>query len=974
MKFSELKIFAVISIGLLALNSFWFISGGALLQHEAPFRFVMGSLLIFLLPGMVWGEVLGFRSKHLLETIALSFALTLTGEVVLLPFPFIFSAGIKLWLSLLLFATLAGAVLLLVKKREDEGPRFLSPLWNFTKQQTPFKFSIPAFLLVILFVSYGVYRWGENITGIDGEKLLHLTFVRYYSSMQFVLNDLGIYRGMPPQNLVHLWEFLLAAWSALIHVDPLVLFFRARFVIPLLGFSGMYLLIRNVFRDRLKVEVILWGTLVMCLGWFTLLSPSSLDWVKEDPLRGIMSFMGTAHHADASMELLVPLSAALVLLAFRKPGWRSFLILAGVLAAGFMWHVREFFQAAVYFGIFGMTLLIIPMVHRKKILKKAGAIAVVFVAIALCFMMFIALKVPKQSQGYDEMKLKEVALSYALQNITEVRSLFHFPSDLRLTAGLDKKTLLTSEQISGLMENGWNLFLWLVLSAFAVPLLAFKGTREDKHLSLFYILLWFLTLCWGFSQLMLIVLTYSEIDFTTPRFLYIFSYIVIASAFYLIFQMLGRKLERRGSLLIWFAVFFASGLLFKLWWATGMVFGHTLSVVLSLVFLFSFAALLYPKAPKVIYAGTPDFFKVAAALFVFFIPILAKDYAAVIPRLLTESRPAVEWFSDGNPFGLSKKVIEAVRALPPKKTVLVNPLGSACISVYSPQYTAIAPKVMGVTLLTSRDVYSEIQQGKNPLFNFSEPQIDPAHITKTPDFSSDFRNWKGPDSVENNIAHAAPPLVLHSSNGKFIFRRIAEKGGNAVRVSLSPRQNVPSPAIAFGYASDDNGLNLKFLPGQEVLFVLSVRVSGGSGKQPQVFIIDRDTGTGEMASEQITQTSWKQYSVSKRIRDGAVSLAAGVIWYPGNKDQWLEIKDARIYVADSLESMFKVPDAGMPYVQLDSEAVKKWLNEYHVDYLLIQKDYYSRLLPYFERSAGDYSIVFNNKDKEEVIVRYLHAQ
>jgi len=99
-----------------------------------------------------------------------------------------------------------------------------------------------------------------------------------------------------------------------------------------------------------------------------------------------------------------------------------------------------------------------------------------------------------------------------------------------------------------------------------------------------------------------------------------------------------------------------------------------------------------------------------------------------------------------------------------------------------------------------------------------------------------------------------------------------------------------------------------------------------------------------------------------------------VIWSPENKDQWLEIKDARIYVADSLESMYKVPDAGMPYVHLDSEAVKKWLNEYHVDYLLIQKDYYSRLLPYFESSAGDYSIVFNNKDKEEVIVRYLHKE
>ena len=101
-----------------------------------------------------------------------------------------------------------------------------------------------------------------------------------------------------------------------------------------------------------------------------------------------------------------------------------------------------------------------------------------------------------------------------------------------------------------------------------------------------------------------------------------------------------------------------------------------------------------------------------------------------------------------------------------------------------------------------------------------------------------------------------------------------------------------------------------------------------------------------------------------------MALATGVVWYPQSKNQWLEIKGVRIYVADSLEAIYKSPETNQPSMQLDDQSVKKWLNEYHVDYLLIQKDYYSKLLPYFARSAGDYSIIFNNKESEEAIVQY----
>jgi hypothetical protein len=62
-----------------------------------------------------------------------------------------------------------------------------------------------------------------------------------------------------------------------------------------------------------------------------------------------------------------------------------------------------------------------------------------------------------------------------------------------------------------------------------------------------------------------------------------------------------------------------------------------------------------------------------------------------------------------------------------------------------------------------------------------------------------------------------------------------------------------------------------------------------------------------------------------------------------------------------------------PDVLVNHEAVKDWLNKQNVDYLLIQKDYYSKLIPYFQHYDRNYKIVFNNKDSEELIVHYLRT-
>jgi hypothetical protein len=859
-------------------------------------------------------------------------------------------------------------LILIFRIKNNKELEFLAPLYNSFKNY-PFNVSNLLIVIILVTISYGAYRWGENITDIDGEKLIHLTYLRYYLGMPMALDDLGITRGAIPQNLIHLWEYLLAGWASLINIDPLPLFYRSRFVVPFLGFSGMYLLIRNIFLKAVKSEIIFLSVLFMCLGWFTLLSPSNLDWVKQDPLRGIMSFMGTAHHADTAMEILIPLNAGLALLTYRYFGWRNFLLLAGILTASFMWHVREFFQTAIYSAIFGITLLLTPYINKKTMLKKWAGVMVVFIVVGLVFFFAMLVLVPKHS-GHNELKIKEIALSYALQpeNILGIRSLFHFPADLRLTQGLDIHSILSNEQILSIFKDGWNYFLWLILSALAIPLVAFLGDKEDKQLSLFYILLWFLVLCWNFSMLLLIVFTYSEINFTTPRMMYIFSYIVIANALYLICAKTITGNATLKDIIIRMAPLLSLGLFFKVWWSMGLPLVGVISTLLSIVVIVSFIILLLPKTREVHTSNTTRFWVSVLGIFLFLLPILGQEYIKLFKNIFTVKRPSIEWFSNNNPFGFSGDLIHFVKSIPPQRTFLVDPLGKAAISVYVPQYTAVPPEIMGSTIIGALDLYKEAQQGKHPLFkmDFTNVQINPDFITKAPEFKTNFYNWKGHDTIKNDIAKAAPPMVLHSYNGDFLFSRIPDKDGNIIRVSPSPDGKVVQRSIQFGYALKDQGFDLNIKPGQEVIFVVSARLSGNMKKPAQLFIVDR-AATSEISGDNINGSSWKQYVVRKTIRDNFNFVAFGIAWQPEKENEWIEIKNVRIYILDSL-----LKNYSSPILSVDHNAVKDWLNKYAVDYILIEKKYYSNLLPYFRRFPGDYDMVFNNEGDGELIVRYIH--
>ena len=166
-----------------------------------------------------------------------------------------------------------------------------------------------------------------------------------------------------------------------------------------------------------------------------------------------------------------------------------------------------------------------------------------------------------------------------------------------------------------------------------------------------------------------------------------------------------------------------------------------------------------------------------------------------------------------------------------------------------------------------------------------------------PDFESSFIHWKGPDTINmHNLSQTVAPLMLQGFMGDFNFSRIYEIGGNVVRVSPYRKgEKKDGFVIQFGYTLNKNGFDLKIHPGQEVIFIISARLSNRMKRLPEFFIQDK-TDKWERNSVIIDNTSWDQYIVSKKIRDGLTNVCFGINWKPESEKEWLEIKHVRIYV------------------------------------------------------------------------------
>jgi len=751
---------------LLALATGWFKSRGVPIEVEDPLRIVLGGIIIFFIPGLIWGEFLGLRPTHSLETLAWSFIISLSIEFVAMLAAFVMAATITAWVYMVLGASMAGLVLLLLRFRKGESFHFVEPIMRPIEKSLKENVSHLLILLTMAFIARGAYAWGEDLLSISGEKVLHLLFVVKYYSLPLVLPDLSVGPHVAAANMVNFWEFIIAGWARLIHCDPLPLFFRARFIIPLTGLPAMFLLTKSITDDDRKSEGVFWTIILMVLGWWVLLSPSSLDYIKDEHLRGALSFMGTVHHADSAMDMLIAPCAALLFLLVRRTSSVIVALFAALLSITFLWHVREFFQIAIYAGILGFTILLFPSPEKKKMLKCWSVSIITIVAVAVILLVAIKLTVPDSAFGYDEMALKKAALSYSVmgRSLLGVRNLFCFPSILALSSTQAPGMIMDAATVFRIIPE-WQVMPWLAVSLIAAVALAFLGIREERRFSLFYLLLWFLSLCWTFSMLIIFVLTYSEIMIGTPRILYIFSYIITGLGLTLLARY--SVTEDRHSyyplifpLLIILSAVIVEGLMKK-------GFFIPLSYLLSLGALVAFAALVVPsdfwkrlkriRKPSTAEGGyaaahtgkgsaqkndcssaqkkggssTPDKTgtlrsqdstakgpwpgAVYLLCLLSLLPFLWKDYGLRVSELVFEHRVQPDWYGDLNPFGYSKELITFIRGAKPKSTFLADPFSKSCLFVYAPHYTVIMPSVI-TTLISAEKALKEVKQGKHPLF------------------------------------------------------------------------------------------------------------------------------------------------------------------------------------------------------------------------------------------------------------------
>jgi len=170
--------------------------------------------------------------------------------------------------------------------------------------------------------------------------------------------------------------------------------------------------------------------------------------------------------------------------------------------------------------------------------------------------------------------------------------------------------------------------------------------------------------------------------------------------------------------------------------------------------------------------------------------------------------------------------------------------------------------------------------------------------------------WEGPEIVSmQDLPATAPPLSVTGNRGDFIFRHISTETGDVIRVS--PVLNGASgneKIIQFGPWLEDKGHGLKIqgdsfaqsesleiCPGQVVLLSLWARLSAPS-TETTLFIEDY-AETWELSHIRVAGTAWQQYVVAKKIRSHATSVVMGIGWEPIIEQEWLEIRDMRVFVA-----------------------------------------------------------------------------
>lgn len=525
--------------------------------------FIFACIFILLIPGSFFLLLTQKRSEFSIEFLCISFLFSISVIAMLALFLFALNSNINKLVFSLFFVSFF--FLVLTEKQKLYLPKKKYDLF------------VVGAATVGFFLSY---RWGESLFDISKEKMLGLMFSQYYLKMNFYLTNIAVWPGFPPKNLLNLWELLCSLVAATSRQELLDIFFKFRSIIPFFGILSLgFMISQFTKRNKEKMFIFACSCFIILFGLFCQ-NPSSLNWIiSGDSTRWVTCFLGSIHHSDAGMDILIPLGLAFTFKAYRKPTFIHCLFLFLFYVVSFLWHPREFFQNSFYLGL----LLGNACIHGKNkklfLLKKTKLLLPTVFAGSLCFAM-TSIFVPGMASGYNEFAIKKRNLEILLDYKTwfNFRSIHNSPFHANLVDYDKPQKIFERKEWQENIQNYQKIrpenSKWAFLLSISMCYLIFYGNIREKFLSNCLFFLWFAILCWDVGLQLVSFLTYSEFFMTTPRLYYIFLYLIFPLALRRVFY--NCKSKKDIILIIFFAV------LFQFWVFLGQPFATFLGYLITL--------------------------------------------------------------------------------------------------------------------------------------------------------------------------------------------------------------------------------------------------------------------------------------------------------------------------------------------------------------------------------------------------------
>jgi len=722
--FPPFIVFAVVVLG-------WVFSPTEAMD-ENPVRIIFSGIFVLLLPGLLFGQVIGIKTDSLIESISLSFFGSLIVLLVLVILTLVLGGGIVLWCVLL--AIWNGFWLAEIFYSHKVNTGGMMDAFSCSPN-TPVRISERLFILVVLVLGIALYRWGDRVSNVGWEVGVHFSYIRLYGSgLGLVLDELGIRTDLPIPNIFFLWEFALAGISKLAGQDPLIAAMRTRWILPVLGFCNFYVFLRHLLKNDKLASQVLWGVLIITLSQVVFLNPNPLTTsrIVDDEIREIFLFIGSLHHSDIAMDILLPLITGFVFMYMNSGTKQALGIVAVSLLVGFFVHPREYFQLMWYGFLWVVVLLITIKRTEFSIYFRRG------VYLGLTFLLIVGICAVISTYGSDHEFIIEKSRDSTIEIEKKMTFIIDFLEDGWLPPYFENPFNFRMHGEGGnVAVHPSYVYSFLVLVAVFLPVLAIFGSFHERRIVLFFLLLWILSTTFIPAERLLTILTYSEMLVTKVRVLPIFGFAVIVMGWLRLMDVLNRKSNAYGRAIYWHSAGMGIllGLVFMGFWkleAPNFILVRNVFPILlifgSLLLAGSFWAApikkVFPLLRRVVVApgssgeveeltrnGTASLI----ALMLFSVVVGHQEIIQSGKKFLFISTDVEYLAREGNELKLPVSTLDYIREnLPFRSRIQVPPNSTYMLSIFAP--VQLVPIPRGNIIADIVENYQEAN-GAHPVFN-----------------------------------------------------------------------------------------------------------------------------------------------------------------------------------------------------------------------------------------------------------------